>query len=37
MTLEDLTKDLHKEIPYKWRVQSIQYGKATCVASWPTR
>ena len=32
MKLEDLTKDLHKAIPYKWRVQSIQYGKATCVA-----
>ena len=25
-------EDLYKEIPYKWRVQSIQYGKATCVA-----
>ena len=32
MKIEDLTKDLHKEIPYKWRVQSIQYNKATCVA-----
>tara|TARA_R100000655_G_scaffold36699_2_gene71128 strand:+ start:82 stop:561 length:480 start_codon:yes stop_codon:yes gene_type:complete len=30
--LEDLTKNLHKEIPYKWRIQSIQYNKATCVA-----
>jgi len=32
MKIEDLTKDLHKEIPYKWRIQSIQYNKATCVA-----
>ena len=28
MNLEDLKKDL----PYKWRVQSTKYGKATCVA-----
>jgi hypothetical protein len=25
-------EDLKKELPYKWRVQSIRYGKATCVA-----
>ncbi len=25
-------KDLKKELPYKWRVQSVKYGKATCVA-----
>ena len=24
--------DLKKELPFKWRVQSIKYGKATCVA-----
>ncbi len=26
------TEDLKKELPYKWRVQSTKYGKATCVA-----
>ena len=25
-------EDLKKELPYKWRVQSARYGKATCVA-----
>jgi hypothetical protein len=25
-------EDLKKELPYKWRVQSTKYGKATCVA-----
>ena len=25
-------KDLSKELPYKWRVQSTKYGKTTCVA-----
>ena len=25
-------EDLKKELPYKWRVQSVRYGKATCVA-----
>ena len=25
-------EDLKKELPYKWRVQSSRYGKATCVA-----
>ena len=25
-------KDLQKELPYKWRVQSARYGKASCVA-----
>ena len=25
-------ENLYKEIPYKWRVQSVQYGKASCVA-----
>ena len=25
-------KDLKKGLPYKWRVQSTKYGKATCVA-----
>jgi len=25
-------KKLTKELPYKWRVQSARYGKATCVA-----
>ena len=25
-------KDLSKEIPFKWRVQSTKYGKTTCVA-----
>ena len=25
-------KDLTKELPYKWRVQSTKYGKTTCVA-----
>ena len=25
-------EDLKKELPYKWRVQSVKYGKATCVA-----
>jgi len=25
-------KDLSKELPYKWRVQSARYGKASCVA-----
>ena len=25
-------EDLKKELPYKWRVQSKKYGKATCVA-----
>ena len=25
-------KELKKELPYKWRVQSVRYGKATCVA-----
>tara|TARA_R100000458_G_C8254247_1_gene230605 strand:+ start:391 stop:876 length:486 start_codon:yes stop_codon:yes gene_type:complete len=25
-------EDLKKELPYKWRVQSSKYGKATCVA-----
>ena len=25
-------QDLKKELPYKWRVQSVRYGKATCVA-----
>tara|TARA_R100000655_G_scaffold59125_2_gene97578 strand:+ start:2350 stop:2817 length:468 start_codon:yes stop_codon:yes gene_type:complete len=25
-------EQLKKEIPYKWRVQSAKYGKATCVA-----
>jgi len=25
-------KDLKKELPYKWRVQSTKYGKTTCVA-----
>ena len=31
---EDLTglEDLYKEIPCKWRIQSINYGKASCVA-----
>ena len=24
--------DLKQELPYKWRVQSIRYGKASCVA-----
>ena len=24
--------ELKKELPYKWRVQSTKYGKATCVA-----
>ena len=24
--------DLKKELPFKWRVQSLKYGKATCVA-----
>ena len=24
--------ELKKELPYKWRVQSARYGKATCVA-----
>ena len=25
-------EDLKKELPFKWRVQSLQYGKANCVA-----
>ena len=25
-------KDLAKELPYKWRVQSTKFGKTTCVA-----
>ena len=25
-------KDLKKELPYKWRVQSTKFGKTTCVA-----
>ena len=25
-------KELKKELPYKWRVQSINFGKTTCVA-----
>jgi hypothetical protein len=25
-------EELKKELPYKWRVQSIKHGKATCVA-----
>lgn len=25
-------ENLKKELPYKWRVQSVKYGKATCVA-----
>ena len=25
-------KDLSKELPYKWRVQSTKFGKTTCVA-----
>jgi len=25
-------KELTKELPYKWRVQSSKYGKSTCVA-----
>lgn len=29
---DKIQEDLCKEIPYKWRVQSIQYNKATCVA-----
>ena len=24
--------ELRKELPFKWRVQSAKYGKATCVA-----
>jgi hypothetical protein len=25
-------KDLCKELPYKWRVQSTKFGTSTCVA-----
>ena len=25
-------KDLSKELPFKWRVQSTKFGKTTCVA-----
>jgi len=25
-------KELKKELPYKWRVQSTKFGKTTCVA-----
>ena len=28
----EILKELKKELPYKWRVQSAKYGKATCVA-----
>ena len=30
--MKNILDELKKEIPYKWRVQSAKYGKATCVA-----